>query len=208
MTVPPPLPPEEGALPPELPAAETASGPPPAAPPPLPPATHEGETDKQTNSLSPPPPSIPGRIVVTRGRDAVPRELVAGKEGVETPPPFTPPPLESPQPAIRNAMPSPIGSEAGTAAYPTVSPAASQGKAPVLAMWICLVLAWILLGSTKPFTILLGAPLDAAAFVLAIFCMVRGRVFQGVLGLIGSLVAAPIVYAIAFGAMAAGMFGG
>lgn len=180
MTVPPPLPPHDGATPPPLPTDNETIR---AAPPIAPPADNE------------PPPYSPGRIVVTRGRDAVPREAVGGKDVSE------PPPILDATPANNDAPPV---HEYGA---PVIVPAEPPAKAPILAMWICLVLAWILLGSTKPFTVVLGAPLDLAAFILAIICITRRRVFHGVLGIIGSIVVSGIIYAIAFGSMALGMLG-
>ncbi|MCL2873006.1 MAG: hypothetical protein FWF41_08555 [Betaproteobacteria bacterium] len=68
-------------------------------------------------------------------------------------------------------------------------------KAPVTAMWIVMVLAWIFLLVPFPLTgILIGWPLDLAAIVLAIICLTRDRVTQGVIGLIGTLVVSTFLF--------------
>ncbi len=72
------------------------------------------------------------------------------------------------------------------------SPQPAGANPPRLAAWICLALAWLFLGSSVPFTVLLGVPLDLAALLLALVCMTRGGLFTGLavlaLGTAGSLV--------------------
>lgn len=206
MTVPPPLPPHDGETPPPLPAGNGMNPPvpppppmesppplPTEPPPPLPTEPPAAQSPANDASYS------PGRIVVTRGKDAVPREEVGGRDVSGPPPVHEPPPRygEAPPP---HEFGEPVHAPPAMSATP-------PAKAPILAMWICLVLAWILLGSTKPFTVVLGAPLDLAAFILAIVCITRQRIFHGVLGIIGSVLVSGIIYAIAFGYMAARMLG-
>lgn len=80
----------------------------------------------------------------------------------------------------------------GTDGIKTFSSSSSPqpGNPPRLAAWICLVLAWIFLGSSKAFTVFLGVPLDLVALLLATVCMARGGVLTGVvilaLGTVGS----------------------
>lgn len=78
-------------------------------------------------------------------------------------------------------------------------------KAPVKAMWICMILSWFFFLIPIPGTIFLAAPLALAAFILAILCLSRNRVGQGVFGLIGSTVIAGITYLIGFSLMAHGI---
>lgn len=67
---------------------------------------------------------------------------------------------------------------------------------PYLSTWICLILAWVFLGSAAPMTIFIGLPLDLAALVLALTCITRGGLLTGLsvlfLGTAGSL----FVYAV------------
>ena len=68
-------------------------------------------------------------------------------------------------------------------------------KAPVKAMWIVMILAWVFFLLPLPGTgIFIAGPLNLAAFILAIVCLVRSKVAQGVLGLIGTLVISGILY--------------
>lgn len=69
-------------------------------------------------------------------------------------------------------------------------------RAPVAAMWICMILAWFFFIIPVPFTVFLAGPLNIAAFVLAIICLVRSRILHGVLGLIGTIVVSGICYMI------------
>jgi len=68
-------------------------------------------------------------------------------------------------------------------------------KAPVVAMWIVMVLAWVFLLVPIPLTgIFIGWPLDIAALILAIVCLTRERVTQGIIGLIGTLVVSTFLF--------------
>ncbi len=67
-------------------------------------------------------------------------------------------------------------------------------RPPVWTTWILLALAWVFLGSSVPFTVLIGLPLNLAALLLAIICMSRGGVVTGVLVLILGTVGSFIVY--------------
>lgn len=75
--------------------------------------------------------------------------------------------------------------------------------APVKAMWICMILAWVFFILPVPFTIFIASPLNLAALILAIICLVRGRVAHGVLGLFGTTVASGIMYLIGISLMVA-----
>lgn len=79
---------------------------------------------------------------------------------------------------------------------------AREPRAPVVAMWICLALAWLFFVLPVPFTVILAVPLDIAAFILAILCLSRSRVLQGVLGLVGTTIVALVLYFIGWGVMA------
>ncbi len=65
-------------------------------------------------------------------------------------------------------------------------------KPPLLATWLCLLIAWVFLGSKLPFTVLLGLPLNVLALFLAAVSLSRGGVITGMLvfllGTAGSLV--------------------
>jgi hypothetical protein len=73
--------------------------------------------------------------------------------------------------------------------------------APVWAMWICLILAWLFFVVPIPLTVFLAIPLDIAAFVMAIICLIRGRPVQGILGLVGSTMVSILLYIVGFGGM-------
>ena len=78
-------------------------------------------------------------------------------------------------------------------------------KAPAKAMWICLILAWVFLLLPIPFTVFIAAPLNVAAIILAIVCLVRAKVPQGVLGLIGASIGSTIMYLIGWALFAVNM---
>ncbi len=80
-------------------------------------------------------------------------------------------------------------------------------KAPVKAMWICMLLGWLLFVLPIPGTIFLAGPLNLAAFILAIVCLVRSRVGQGVIGLVGTTIVAAVVYFIGLALLGAGLAG-
>ncbi len=69
---------------------------------------------------------------------------------------------------------------------------APLAKPPLLATWLCLLIAWFFLGSRVPFTVLLGLPLNIIALLLAMVSLSRGGVVTGVLvfllGTAGSLI--------------------
>ncbi len=80
----------------------------------------------------------------------------------------------------------------GFHAFASGDPNAPLGKPPTAAAWICLVLAWLFLGSSIPFTVFLGVPLALAAVLLGAVCLSRGGMFSGLavilLGSAGSFV--------------------
>lgn len=78
-----------------------------------------------------------------------------------------------------------------------------KASAPVKPMWICMTLAWIMFGLPIPFTVVIAVPLNIAALILAIVCLVRDRVPQGVIGLIGTTIVSIAVYILGFTLMAA-----
>ncbi len=80
----------------------------------------------------------------------------------------------------------------GTAGAFAPGAGGAQGKPPRAAAWICLVLAWLFLGSSLPFTVFLGVPLAIAAVVCGAACLSRGATATGVaviaLGSAGSFI--------------------
>ncbi|MCL1861862.1 MAG: OB-fold putative lipoprotein [Proteobacteria bacterium] len=71
----------------------------------------------------------------------------------------------------------------------------SVKKAPVKAMWIVMILAWVLFLLPIPGTgIFIAGPLNLAAFILAIVCLTRSRVLQGILGFIGTCVVSGVLF--------------
>lgn len=83
-------------------------------------------------------------------------------------------------------------------------PPQQQPKPPVIAMWICLVLAWVFFLLPIPGTIFIAGPLNLAALILAILCLARSSTLHGVLGLIGATVVSVIAYLIGLTLMAVG----
>ncbi|MCL2871373.1 MAG: hypothetical protein FWF41_00045 [Betaproteobacteria bacterium] len=68
-------------------------------------------------------------------------------------------------------------------------------KAPVKAMWIVLILAWIFFLLPLPGTgLFIACPLNLAALILAIICLTRSNVAQGVIGLVGALVISTVLF--------------
>lgn len=68
-------------------------------------------------------------------------------------------------------------------------------SAPIMATWICLLIAWVLFLVPVPGAgLFVGWPLNLVAFILAIVVMTRGRTVAGLIPLISSLVVSPIVY--------------
>ncbi len=78
-------------------------------------------------------------------------------------------------------------------------------KAPVKAMWVCMIIALILFIAPIPGTIFLAMPVNLAAFILAIVCIVKGSVGQGIIGLIGTSIGATIFYFIGLALFTAGV---
>jgi len=63
-------------------------------------------------------------------------------------------------------------------------------KAPVKAMWTAMIAAWAFFLLRSPGLgrgTFIAVPLNVVAFILAIVCLARGKVAQGVFGLIGTL---------------------
>ncbi|MCC8179896.1 MAG: hypothetical protein LIP23_03160 [Planctomycetes bacterium] len=81
-------------------------------------------------------------------------------------------------------------------------------RAPIVAMWICMVLGWIALVVPIPFTVFIGAPLAIIALILAIVSIKRGRKLQGIIGCIGSTVVSIIAYLIGLTVMTVLVAGG
>ncbi len=83
---------------------------------------------------------------------------------------------------------------------------AMPDNAPVKAMFICLILAWICFLLPIVLLGLVGWALNIAAFVLAIICMVKGKTGKVVIGLILSIAGSAIVYFIGLAIFAAVIF--
>lgn len=64
-------------------------------------------------------------------------------------------------------------------------------KPPVLSTWLCLIVAWLFLGSAIPFTVFIGIPFNLVALILGAVCLSRGGILTGLLvfllGTLGSL---------------------
>ncbi|MDR1519109.1 MAG: hypothetical protein LBU23_03065 [Planctomycetota bacterium] len=80
---------------------------------------------------------------------------------------------------------------------------AEPTRAPVKTMWICMILGWVMFMMPIPGTVFIACPLNLAAFILAIVCVVKSRVGQGVIGLFGTTVLPIVFYFIGLGSMAA-----
>lgn len=65
---------------------------------------------------------------------------------------------------------------------------------PFWSTWLCLILAWLFLGSAVPLTIFIGAPLNIAALFLALTCIARGGLFTGLLVLFLGTAGSVFVY--------------
>lgn len=85
-----------------------------------------------------------------------------------------------------------IGTNFGFAPGASNDPRYPMGKPPRIAAWICLVIAWLFLGSSLPFTVFLGVPFALAALLLGAVCLTRGGTATGLavmaLGSVGSFV--------------------
>lgn len=67
--------------------------------------------------------------------------------------------------------------------------------APVVATWVCLVLAWVLFLLPIPGLGLFGGGiLNLVAFILAIVVMAKGRTVGGLVPLLASIIVSPIIY--------------
>lgn len=72
---------------------------------------------------------------------------------------------------------------------------AHAGNAQGWAAWICLILAWLMFMMPIPGPgLLVGWPLNLAAFILAIIAMGKHGARAGVLQLIASLVVSPFMF--------------
>lgn len=72
-------------------------------------------------------------------------------------------------------------------------------KAPILSATICLIFAWISAITPMPFiSSLMTFAFNIAAFVLAIICISRTRIFPGISVLAGSLIITPILYFLSY----------
>jgi len=69
-----------------------------------------------------------------------------------------------------------------------------MNRGSLTSTWICLILAWLLFLIPIPGTVLIGGPLNLAAFILAIVVMSNGRVVGGLIALLSSLIISPIIY--------------
>lgn len=72
--------------------------------------------------------------------------------------------------------------------------AVNPPKPPVVSTWICLFLAWLFLGSSVPFTIFIGLPLNFAALFLGTICLARGGILTGILVLLLGTIGSVVVY--------------
>ena len=71
----------------------------------------------------------------------------------------------------------------------------TSNSAPVKAAIICLVLAWVFALLPIPFISMTGMiAMNIVAFILAIICMSKSAVKNGVIVLVGSLIGTPIMY--------------
>ena len=82
------------------------------------------------------------------------------------------------------------------------SPAASR------AAWVCLLLAWVCFIVPIPgIGLFVGWPLNFVAFILAIVAMAKRGVMSGLIQLLASLVASPIVYVVGLAIFGAALTG-
>ena len=71
-------------------------------------------------------------------------------------------------------------------------------KTPVKAMYLCLLIGWAIFFLPIPFTSIFGWVLVFSTFILSIVCLSKGKVSNGVFGLILSIIISPVVYWISF----------
>mgnify|MGYP001066342770 CR=1 FL=1 len=85
----------------------------------------------------------------------------------------------------------------------------TAGKgAPVKAVWILLVIAWVCFLVPVPgLGLFLGAPLNLVAFIIAIVVITRGKTGVGITQLVCTLIVSPIVYFIGLAIFGAAMQG-
>jgi len=70
-----------------------------------------------------------------------------------------------------------------------------SNQGPVKATWIVLLLAWAMFLLPVPFTgIFIGWPLNLVAFILSIVVMTKGNTKSGLILLLLTLVASPVIY--------------
>lgn len=67
-------------------------------------------------------------------------------------------------------------------------------KAPIIAGWICLFIAWFFFASQIPFTVLVALPFDLAAIVLGLVCLSRARLGHGLAILLLATVGSLLIY--------------
>lgn len=88
----------------------------------------------------------------------------------------------------------------------TAIAAPAINTAPVKAAVICLILAWVFALLPIPFISMMGMiVMNIAAFILAIICMSKSAVKNGVGVLVGSLIGTPIMYFLGLAILGAGL---
>lgn len=70
--------------------------------------------------------------------------------------------------------------------------------------WCCLLLAWFFFASQVPFTVILAIPLNLAALVLALTCLLRGGLKTGVLVMVLGTVGSFIIYMVSLSVFVVG----
>ncbi|MDR3210734.1 MAG: hypothetical protein LBU79_02310 [Planctomycetota bacterium] len=74
----------------------------------------------------------------------------------------------------------------------------NTSRGPVIAMWIVMLIGWFFFLLPIPGTIFFAIPFNFVAFILAIVCLIKGRVGHGLLGLIGSIIISAVLYFLSF----------
>lgn len=77
----------------------------------------------------------------------------------------------------------------------------------MLVTWCCLFLAWFFFAVQVPFTVLLAIPVNLAALVLALTCLMRGGVRTGVLVLVLGTAGSLVIYLVSLSIFVAGVVG-
>ena len=81
--------------------------------------------------------------------------------------------------------------------------AVDSRTAPVTATWICLGIAWLLFLLPVPgAAMFVGWPLNLVAFILSIVVITRGRTVAGLIPLLSSIIASPVIYLIGLAILA------